>query len=101
MNKDEVVNVGIEELNRVSAELIAERFKREAAEAALLDKEAEFSDFVENGALGLHRVAGDGTILWANKADSNCLDMRTMNTSANTLVNFTPANLSSVTSSPD
>jgi PAS domain S-box-containing protein len=73
LNKDEVVNVGIEELNRVSAELIAERFKREAAEAALLDKEAEFSDFVENGALGLHRVAGDGTILWANKAELKLL----------------------------
>jgi len=29
----------------------------------------DLEDFLENGAVGLHRVAADGTILWANRAD--------------------------------
>jgi PAS domain S-box-containing protein len=29
----------------------------------------DLEDFLENGALGLHRVAADGTILWANRAE--------------------------------
>jgi PAS domain S-box-containing protein len=28
-----------------------------------------FEDFVENASIGIHLVAGDGTILWANTAD--------------------------------
>jgi PAS domain S-box-containing protein len=37
---------------------------------------AEFSDFIENAAEGLHRVGADGTILWANKAELQMLGYR-------------------------
>src|SRR6185503_16293113 len=40
-----------------------------AGESPLLD---DLEDFFENGAIGLHLVGHDGTILWANKAE---LDM--------------------------
>ena len=43
------------------------------AELALRRREQEFADFVENAAEGLHRVAGDGTILWANRAELQML----------------------------
>jgi PAS domain S-box-containing protein len=62
-----------EKLKSLAEELQAERAQRVAMERALENKEAEFLDFVENGALGLHRVAGDGTILWANKAELDLL----------------------------
>ena len=43
-------------------------------EAQLLrQREQESDDFVENAAEGLHRVAGDGTILWANRAELQML----------------------------
>jgi PAS domain S-box-containing protein len=31
--------------------------------------EADMKDFLDNGEMGLHWVASDGTILWANRAD--------------------------------
>lgn len=42
-------------------------------ELTLRRREQEFADFVENAAEGLHRVAGDGTILWANRAELQML----------------------------
>jgi PAS domain S-box-containing protein len=36
-------------------------------------REQELTDFVENGAIGMHWVAVDGTILWANKAELELL----------------------------
>ena len=42
-------------------------------ELALRRREQELADFVENAAEGLHRVAGDGTILWANRAELQML----------------------------
>ncbi|MEY4513336.1 MAG: hypothetical protein RLZZ450_5458 [Pseudomonadota bacterium] len=33
----------------------------------------DLEDFLENGAVGLHRVAADGVILWANRADYELL----------------------------
>ncbi len=52
-------------------ELEVERRKR--AETALLQRERELADFVENAAEGLHRIAGDGTIVWANSAELDLL----------------------------
>ncbi|WP_242538481.1 hybrid sensor histidine kinase/response regulator [Trinickia acidisoli] len=47
--------------------------RRSRAEATLLQRERELADFVENAAEGLHRIAGDGTILWANAAELDLL----------------------------
>jgi PAS domain S-box-containing protein len=43
--------------------------ERKKAQYALQMREAELTDFFENAILGLHWVAADGTILWANKAE--------------------------------
>jgi PAS domain S-box-containing protein len=40
--------------------------KRDAARARL---ERDITDFVDNAVVGLHKVAADGTIVWANAAD--------------------------------
>jgi len=42
-------------------------------EEALRSSEAQLRDFVENATVGLHRVASDGTILWANRAELDLL----------------------------
>lgn len=39
------------------------------AEADLRHREQELRDFIENGAISLHWVGPDGTILWANRAE--------------------------------
>ena len=36
-------------------------------------RETQLSEFLENAVVGLHWVAGDGTILWANKAEMDLL----------------------------
>jgi len=36
-------------------------------------RERELSDFIENASVGLHWVAADGTILWANQAELDLL----------------------------
>ena len=43
------------------------------AEADLQQRERELTDFLENAAVALHRVAEDGTILWANRAELSLL----------------------------
>ena len=53
--------------------LEAEIARRKEAERTLRRREKEFADFIENAAEGLHRVAGDGTILWANRAELQML----------------------------
>ena len=50
-----------------------ETARRKEVELALRRREQEFADFVENAAEGLHRVAGDGIILWANRAELQML----------------------------
>src|SRR6185436_6656475 len=47
--------------------------ERKRAEAALKESEQQLSDFFENGAVGLHWVAPDGTILRANQAELDLL----------------------------
>jgi two-component system, chemotaxis family, CheB/CheR fusion protein len=42
----------------------------------LARKEAELRDFVEQAVVPLHRVAADGTILWANRAEMDLLGYR-------------------------
>jgi PAS domain S-box-containing protein len=64
------------ELEQQSRALKAEVARRVAVEHTLKLREKEFSDFVENAAEGLHRVAADGTILWANKAELAMLGYR-------------------------
>jgi len=54
-------------------QLEAEIARRKEAEQTLRRREKEFADFVENAAEGLHRVAGDGTIVWANRAELQML----------------------------
>jgi hypothetical protein len=38
--------------------------------------EREMADHLDNGVVGLHWVAADGTILWANRADYEPLGYR-------------------------
>jgi PAS domain S-box-containing protein len=47
--------------------------RRKQAEHTLRRRERELTDFVDNAAEGLHRVAADGTILWANRAELELL----------------------------
>jgi PAS domain S-box-containing protein len=46
---------------------------RHVVEKALSQRERELADFFENATEGLHKVGGDGTILWANKAEYELL----------------------------
>ena len=59
-----------------AAALEVEVARRRAAEETLHRREKELADFVENAAEGLHRVAADGTILWANRAELELLGYR-------------------------
>jgi len=49
--------------------LETEIHERQKAQQALQEREAQLNDFLENAAIGMHWVAEDGTILWANKAE--------------------------------
>lgn len=41
---------------------------RDKIQAALREREAELSDSLENATIGMHWIAADGTILWANQS---------------------------------
>jgi PAS domain S-box-containing protein len=43
--------------------------ERKRAQQALEESENELKDYLENAVIGMHWVAADGTILWANKAE--------------------------------
>ena len=43
--------------------------ERKKIQQAFHETEAELKDFLENAVIGMHWVAADGTILWANKAE--------------------------------
>jgi PAS domain S-box-containing protein len=47
--------------------------ERKRIEVMLRNREEELTDFIENSAVGLHWVAADGTILWANQAELDLL----------------------------
>lgn len=60
-------------LQQKAQALETEILERKKAQQALQNREAELSDFLENALIGMHWVAGDGTILWANKAEMDLL----------------------------
>jgi PAS domain S-box-containing protein len=47
--------------------------EREKIQLALQEREAELSDFLENAMVGMHWIAADGAILWANNAEMDLL----------------------------
>lgn len=47
--------------------------RRREAEQTLRRRERELADFVENAVEGLHKVDGNGVILWANRAELRML----------------------------
>jgi PAS domain S-box-containing protein len=47
--------------------------RRKEIEAALARRERELSSFLENATEGIHQVAADGKILWANRAELELL----------------------------
>lgn len=56
-------------LQQKAQALTNEVAERKRAQYELQLREAEVTDFLENGIIGMHWVAADGTILWANKAE--------------------------------
>src|SRR4051794_36893718 len=61
------------QLQRKIQALEAELLGYKKIQQALEQREQELSDFMENAILGMHWVASDGTILWANKAEMGLL----------------------------
>jgi PAS domain S-box-containing protein len=47
--------------------------ERQQIEAELRHSQQQLTDFVENATIGMHWVAADGTILWANQAELDML----------------------------
>jgi PAS domain S-box-containing protein len=60
-------------LQQKAQALETEIHERKRVQQALQDRETELRDFLENAVVGMHWVAADGTILWANKAELNLL----------------------------
>ena len=63
----------ITRLQQKAQSLETEIAHRREVEKALARREQELLDFVENAGEGLHKVAADGTILWANRAELKML----------------------------
>ncbi len=63
-------------LQHKAASLEAEVVRRRETEERLAQREAELRDFLENASEGIHQVAEDGRILWANKAELELLGYR-------------------------
>jgi PAS domain S-box-containing protein len=64
--------------NKVQKEQTIEQLEKELAAArqriaVLESRETELTDFIENAVIGLHWVAEDGKILWANQAELDLL----------------------------
>ncbi len=60
-------------LEQKARALEAEVTRRTEVEFLIKQRETELADFLENSAVGHHRVDVNGTILWANKAELNML----------------------------
>ena len=58
--------IGLQQKGQALETLIHESQK---TQQALQEREAELSEFLENGAVAMHWVSADGTILWANAAE--------------------------------
>lgn len=63
----------IAELEAINKQLQREIDEHQRLEVQLRKREQELSDFFENGAIGLHWLRPDGTILWANQAELDLL----------------------------
>jgi PAS domain S-box-containing protein len=63
----------VAELVAANLQLQQEIQQHEQTEATLRQSQQELSDFVENAIVGLHWVAADGTIIWANQAELDLL----------------------------
>ena len=50
--------------------------RRRQAEQTLRQRERELADFLDNASEGIHKVAADGTILYANRAELDLLGYR-------------------------
>lgn len=64
------------ELQQQARALQAEVDCRKRAEETLRQRERELSDFLNNASEGIHKVAADGTILYANRAELEMLGYR-------------------------
>ncbi len=60
-------------LQQKAQALATEIAERKKAQYELQLREAELTEFLENAVVGMHWVAGDGTILWANKTELSML----------------------------
>jgi len=60
-------------LQQKAAALEAEIARRKRTEAQLARQKSELADFLETASEGIHQVAPDGKILWANKAELELL----------------------------
>jgi PAS domain S-box-containing protein len=56
-------------LQQKAQALETEVLERKRVEKALQEREGELTDFLQNAVIGMHWVAANGTILWANKAE--------------------------------
>ncbi|WP_233202950.1 ATP-binding protein [Chitinimonas sp. BJB300] len=61
------------DLQQKAIALQGEATKQAVFEQTLTHREKELSEFLENATEGIHRVAADGTILWANRAELTLL----------------------------
>ncbi|HEV3316317.1 MAG TPA: PAS domain S-box protein [Candidatus Angelobacter sp.] len=60
-------------LQQKAIALETEIAERKRIQHSLQLREAELTDFLENALIGMHWVAADGSILWANKAEMELL----------------------------
>jgi PAS domain S-box-containing protein len=60
-------------LQQKAATLEAEIARRKRTEAQLSRQKSELADFLETASEGIHQIAPDGKILWANKAELELL----------------------------
>lgn len=63
----------VAQLQQKAQMLEAEIFHRIEVEKGLTKREQELTDLFENATEGIHKVAADGTIIWANRAECRML----------------------------
>jgi PAS domain S-box-containing protein len=73
LNLERRVEERTAELLKTNARLQQEIQERQRAEETLHLNQQELADFVENAPIGMHWVAADGRILWANQAELDLL----------------------------
>ena len=66
----------IAKLQQKTKAMESEVKRRRKIELMLSEREKEFSDFLENAVVGLHRLAPDGRVAWANKFELDLLGYR-------------------------